>query len=168
MDTTIREARLEDSSAIAAILRALGWSEQIKQEPFVDTQAHIALYLERCQREKTHTILVAEREQGHDVREVVGYVSVHWYPHLMRGNDGYVSELFVHPNATGHGIGSLLLDTMKAYALERNCTRLILMNRRTRESYARQFYAKHGWVELRDAAFFSLTLPATQNARDVV
>ena len=168
MNTTIREARLEDSSAIAAILRTLGWSEQIKQESFVDTQAHIASYLERCQREKTHTILVAEHEQGHHVREVIGYVSVHWYPHLMRGNDGYVSELFVHPNLTGHGIGSLLLEAIKGAAVERNCTRLLLMNGRTRESYARQFYAKHGWVELRDAAFFSLTLPAVQNVRDAV
>ncbi|GAC1373894.1 MAG: hypothetical protein NVS2B12_42610 [Ktedonobacteraceae bacterium] len=167
METIIREARLEDSQAIAAILRALGWTEQLKQEPFVDTQAHITSYLERCQREQTHTILVAEHVQGHN-SNVVGYVSVHWYPHLMRGNDGYISELFVHPNATGRGIGSLLLDTIKAYALERNCTRLLLMNRRTRESYTRQFYAKHGWVELRDAAFFSLTLPTSQSARDAV
>ncbi|MBA2682755.1 MAG: GNAT family N-acetyltransferase, partial [Ktedonobacteraceae bacterium] len=157
MNTIIREARLEDSSAIAIILRALGWSEQIKRESLADTQAQIASYLERCQREKTHTILVAEREQEQNMRKVSGYIAVHWYPHLMRGNDGYVSELFVHPDATGHGIGSLLLDTIKATALERNCTRLLLMNGRTRESYTRQFYAKRGWVELRDAAFFSLT-----------
>jgi GNAT superfamily N-acetyltransferase len=158
MDTTIREVRLEDSSAIAAILRALGWSEQIKQESLADTQAHIAIHLERCLREKTHSILVAECELDHHVSEVVGYVSVHWYPHLLRGDDGYVSELFVHPNRTGHGIGGQLLDAIKAYAMARNCMRLFLMNRRIRESYARQFYAKHGWVELSDAAFFSLTL----------
>lgn len=168
MNTIIREARLEDSSAIATILRALGWSEQIKRESFADTQARIASYLERCEREKTHTILVAEHEQEHSVRKVIGYTSVHWYSHLMRGNDGYVSELFVHPDATGQGIGSLLLDTIKISALERNCTRLLLMNGRTRESYTRQFYAKRGWVELRDAAFFSLTLPTTQSARDAV
>ena len=168
MNTIIREVRLEDSSAIASIQRALGWSEQIKRESFADTQDRIESYLERCQREKTHTILVAEREQEHNIRQVIGYIAVHWYPHLMRGNDGYVSELFVHPDATGQGIGSMLLDTIKAAALERNCTRLLLMNGRMRESYARQFYAKHGWVELRDAAFFSLTLPATQAARDAV
>jgi len=167
MDTTIREVRLEDSCAIAAILRALGWSEQMKQESFADTQATIATYLERCQREKTHSILVAERVQDHHISEVVGYISVHWYPHLMRGDDGYVSELFVHPGVTGHGIGGKLLDTIKAYAQARNCTRLFLMNRRVRESYARQFYAKHGWVELSDAAFFSISLAATHDARDV-
>ncbi len=167
MDTTIREVRLEDSRAIAAILRALGWSEQIKQESFLDTQSHIATHLERCQREKTHSILVAESKLEHNVSEVVGYVSVHWYPHLMRGDDGYVSELFVHPNRTGHGIGGQLLDTIKVYALARNCSRLFLMNRRVRESYARQFYAKHGWVELSDAAFFSLSLPTVQDARGV-
>ncbi|GCE17610.1 GNAT family N-acetyltransferase [Dictyobacter kobayashii] len=156
MEITIREARLEDSSAITAILRSLGWSEHIQQEAFTETQAQIAERLARLEREQTHTILVAE-QQG----QVVGYVAVHWYFHLMRGSDGYVSELFVHPDQTGHGIGSLLLDTIEKQARQRGCTRLLLMNRRIRESYARKFYAKHGWEELGDAAFFSLTLPAT-------
>ncbi|GCE03866.1 GNAT family N-acetyltransferase [Dictyobacter aurantiacus] len=156
MAVTIREARLEDSGAITTILRALGWSEHIQQQTFAETQAQIEEWFARLENEQTHTILVAE-QQG----QVVGYLAVHWYFHLMRGSDGYVSELFIHPDQTGHGIGSQLLATIEEEARRRGCTRLILMNRRIRESYARQFYIKHGWEELGDAAFFSLTLPAT-------
>jgi GNAT superfamily N-acetyltransferase len=159
VDITIREARMEDSSAIVAIHRALGWSEHIKQETFSEAQSEIVMRLERSFKEQTHTILVAE-EQSQDVnaRRVVGYVAVHWYAHLMRGDDGYVSELFVHPDMTGRGIGGRLLKKVEIYARERGCERLLLMNRRIRESYARKFYMKHGWEEMGDAAFFSLNL----------
>ena len=173
VEITIREACIEDSSAIAAILHTLGWSEQWKREDPVQTQADIATRIAQCVREQTHTILVAEQwcdESGQSVggtcysgevtRQVIGYISVHWFPNmLMLGYDGYVSELFIHPDATGLGAGSRLLETVEAYAAERGCTRLLLMNRRVRESYHRHFYAKHGWEELPDAAFFSLKLP---------
>ncbi len=97
---------------------------------------------------------------GGAARQVIGYISVHWFPNmLMLGYDGYVSELFIHPDETGLGAGSRLLEAVEAYATERGCTRLLLMNRRVRESYRRHFYAKHGWEELPDAAFFSLKLP---------
>ncbi len=164
-EITIREACLEDSGAIASILRTVGWSEQIQNETAAETQAHIVERIAQCQRERNHTILVAERRQeapGGDTSRtgtVVGYVAVHWFPHLVRGNDGYVSELFVLPSETGHGLGTLLLDRVQEYAQERNCTQLILMNRRIRELYRRGFYAKHGWEEQADAAFFSLVLP---------
>lgn len=161
MDITIREAKLEDSCAITAILRILGWSESIQEEAFADTLAQVTERLERCAREQTHTILVAVSQAGAYKGQVVGYAAVHWYAHLMHGSDGYLSELFVHPDATGHGIGSRLLATVEEQARGRGCTRLLLMNRRVRESYMRKFYAKHGWEELGDAAFFSLTLSAT-------
>ncbi|GCF11100.1 GNAT family N-acetyltransferase [Dictyobacter arantiisoli] len=158
MEITIREARLEDSSAIAAIHRALGWSEHFNGESFSEIQAEMEERLARCVKEQTHTILVALKSDSAREERVVGYVSVHWYPHLLRGSDGYVSELFVHPSETGQGIGGQLLATIEDYARERGCERLLLMNRRIRESYTRKFYAKHGWEELSDAAFFSLSL----------
>jgi GNAT superfamily N-acetyltransferase len=159
MEITIREARVEDSHGIASILHALGWSEKINKEPFIDTQTHVAQRIERCAREQTHTILVAVSVDDEMTGSIIGYSAVHWFPHLMLGNDGYVSELFVHPRATGQGIGSRLLDVVKAEAQERGCTRLLLMNRRIRESYARKFYTKRGWEEMGDAAFFSFSLP---------
>ena len=174
VEITIREACIEDSGAIAAILHTLGWSEQLKREDPAQIQADIAARIEQCIREQTHTILVAERwrdgssqrigdtSRSGQARQVIGYISVHWFPNmLMLGYDGYVSELFIHPDETGLGAGSRLLETVQAYAAERGCTRLLLMNRRVRESYRRHFYAKHGWEELPDAAFFSLKLPVS-------
>jgi GNAT superfamily N-acetyltransferase len=78
----------------------------------------------------------------------------------MRGIDGYISELFVHPDETGKGTGSRLLETVRTYAVQRGCSRMLLMNRRIRESYQRGFYTKHGWEELSDGAFFSLSMAA--------
>lgn len=164
-EITIREACLEDSNAIATILRISGWSEQMQGEDPVRTQAQVTERIAQCHNESNHTILVAERRQAPahgDLSpgpgQVVGYVAVHWFPHLLRGNDGYVSELFLLPTETGHGIGTLLLDRVYAIARERGCTQLILMNRRIRESYRRSFYVKRGWEEQADAAFFSLVL----------
>src|SRR5215472_14226284 len=173
VEITIREACMEDSGAIAAILHALGWSERLKSKDPVQLRADIAARIEQCIREQTHTILVAERscEKSNQraggtscsdevKRRVIGYISVHWFPNmLMLGYDGYVSELFIHPDETGLGAGSRLLATVQDYAAERGCARLLLMNRRIRESYRRRFYVKHGWEELPDAAFFSLKVP---------
>ena len=159
MDITIREARAEDSGAIATILHALGWSQHIQNEAFDQTQSEIAEYLAGHLSGQMHTVLVAEQQDVRGSRRVIGYISVHWYPHLMRGEtDGYVSELFVHPDARGNGAGSQLLKAIESLARARGCSRLLLMNRRIRESYARQFYAKRGWEEQGDTAFFSLAL----------
>jgi GNAT superfamily N-acetyltransferase len=157
---TIRHACEEDSAAIDAILRSIGWFERINKEAATHTQSQIAQRLLQCKREGTHTILIAELPGG----TVVGYIAVHWFPVLMRGIDGYVSELFVHPSAASKGIGSRLLDAINEEACRRGCTRLILMNRRDRESYQRGFYAQNGWEELRDGALFALLLPESRSA----
>jgi GNAT superfamily N-acetyltransferase len=149
-DISIRDANLQDSRAIAHILQEVGWFDQFKTVSLEQAQARIAERIARCTQEGTNTIFVAERGL-----EVVGYVSAHWYPHLALGYDGYVSELFVLPAETGHGIGSRLLASVDAEAHKRGCTRLVLMNRRIRESYQRGFYSKHGWHELSDAALFT-------------
>jgi GNAT superfamily N-acetyltransferase len=154
-EITIRHACQEDSASIDAILRSIGWFERINKEAATRTQSQITQRLLQCKREGTHTVLVAELAGG----TVVGYIAVHWFPALMRGLEGYVSELFVQPSAAGKGIGSRLLDAINEEARRRGCTRLILMNRRDRESYQRGFYAQNGWEELHEGAFFALLLP---------
>lgn len=99
----------------------------------------------------SHTLLVAESGTT-----IVGYAAVHWLPCLFRsGSDGYLSELFVAPAARGKAVGTRLLRAVYDEARRQGCTRLTLVNRRDRESYARSFYAKHGWVEQPEAARFS-------------
>ncbi len=154
----IRKARWEDAGAIASIARQVGWYERITNEPPAETVRQVSERLAQCLREGTHTVMVAEKTGD----GVSGYISVHWFPHLAHGIDGYVSELFLLPTLTGLGVGGRLLDAIKEQALQRKCNRLLLMNRRVRESYRRSFYAKHGWEELRDAAFFTLDIPQEQ------
>ena len=156
-ELVIREARQQDAAVIATILRAQGLFGHINGETPEETERRVRQQLELANHEAScNTILVAERKN----RGVVGYVAVHWFPNLMRGLDGYVSELFVHPDNHGHGSGSRLLDAVNDYALKRGCARLMLMNRRIRESYQRGFYRKQGWEELPDGAMFVRMLSA--------
>lgn len=150
-DSIIRLARLEDAVAIAEIARSVGWFEPLLQVTFEEAQDIIAQRLTCCLSDASHTVLVAERAES----GVVGYLAVHWYPHLARGNDGYISEVFLHPAETGKGVGGQLLHAVEDYARERHCTRLLLLNRRDRESYQRNFYRKHGWEEIPQGAFFA-------------
>ncbi|MBN1887452.1 MAG: GNAT family N-acetyltransferase [Thermoflexales bacterium] len=112
-------------------------------------------YLTLCFADDGHSVYVAESVQG----GVVGYASVHWLPYLfLLGPEGYVSELFVKTEARGQGVGSQLLDVIKAEAQARGCTRLALLNNRQRESYQRGFYAKCGWQERTHMATFMYSL----------
>ncbi len=102
-----------------------------------------------------HTLLVAAGDEG----QLLGYAAVHWIPDLfLPGPEGYLSELFVDPDARGLGIGGALLDAIVSKARDRGCSRLQLINFRHRESYVRGFYAKHGWEERPTAANFALYL----------
>lgn len=155
---TIRDALSEDAPAIDAVLRALGWFTHLDDIPSNETQARIARVIaEKGSPGGDNTLLVAESGVG-----VVGYVSVHWLPNLIFGGEGYVSELFILPEARGQGIGGALLEEAKRRGIARGYQRLTLFNRRERESYQRGFYPKHGWVERDDAALFMYYLDEEQ------
>jgi GNAT superfamily N-acetyltransferase len=79
----------------------------------------------------------------------------------MPGCEGYISELFLAPTARGGGMGAALLQAAETEARRRGCARLGLLNDRDRESYQRQFYAKHGWTERPTMASFVRPLPGT-------
>jgi GNAT superfamily N-acetyltransferase len=148
---TIRDALPEDTSAIDAVLRSLGWFTHLDDISSDESQARIdRVIAERCSPGGDHTLLVAES----DASGVVGYLFVHWLPNLIFGGEGYVSELFILPEARGQRIGAALLDEAKRRGVARGYQRLTLFNRRERESYQRGFYPKHGWIERDDAALF--------------
>jgi len=150
----IRRAESQDAAAIAGIIRDLGWFAHVHAESFDMTLERTALHLELCSADRSHSVYVAEING-----EVKGYAAVHWCPYLLfTGPEGYVSELFVSNSARGQGIGTELLDVIEQEARSRGCSRLGLLNRRSRESYQRKFYEKHGWVEREEFASFILTL----------
>jgi GNAT superfamily N-acetyltransferase len=151
----IRNATENDVSEIAAIVRGLQQFAHINEEPPLATEQRIRHHFRLCAANDSHTVYVAEHTNG----QVLGYTVVHWLPYLLlKGTEGYVSELFVRVSAQGRGIGRLLLETVKTEAKQRGCYRLSLLNMRNRESYQRDFYKKVGWEEREHAANFILPL----------
>lgn len=152
----VRPATPDDVRAIAAILRGLGWFAFINDEAKARTETRVKKHLRLCMADDSHAVLVAEDAKN----AVLGYVAVHWLPYLMLpGPEGYVSELFVAEAARGMGVGTRLLEAVKEIADSRGCSRLMLVNRKTRESYKRGFYRKLGWEEREEFANFVLYLP---------
>ena len=152
---TIRNATKNDVPAIANLLRGLQQFDHLNEEPPAATEARIRHHFRLCQAGNSHTIYVAENAQG----VVDGYTVVHWLPYLLlKGPEGYVSELFVRVSAQGQGIGRRLLEAVKTEGKKRGCLRLSLLNMRHRESYQRGFYKKMGWEERGLAANFVLYL----------
>ncbi len=91
---------------------------------------------------------------------VIGYAAVYWLHHAFSAREGYVSELFIRSDASGHGAGTALLETIKAEAISHGCHRLTLVNLKDRESYKRGFYASRGWVEKTNTVRFAFDLEA--------
>ena len=147
----IRKMTQADTPAIDAILRDVGHFPYFQKTPFEETIRTITTHLTMCLADNSHSMFVAENDDG----VVVGYTAVHWIPYLLlKGPDGYVSELFVAASERGKGIGAQLLEVVKAEGRQRGCSRLSLLNLRERESYQRGFYKKQGWTERENMANF--------------
>lgn len=146
---------MKDAGGIAEVLKKADKTVYSAPTPYATTQERIATNLKMCNTGKSHTVYVAEKEDG----KIVGYVSAHWLPYLfLDGPEGYLSELFVREEHRGDKIGTKLLETVKKEARKRGCSRLLLLNSRKRESYRRSFYKKHGWTEREEAANFVYNL----------
>jgi GNAT superfamily N-acetyltransferase len=145
---TIRIGRVEDAASVATILRDTGWFEPLDAEPMETTTARVAASLTAALANDQNMLLLAENAAG----QALGYTFAHWLPNALLGSEGYISELFVLGTVRGQGIGTALLGEVKRRAIARGCSRLMLFNRKMRESYQRGFYHKLGWVERDDAA----------------
>ena len=151
----IRPATADDSANLAELLRNIGWFQRVNAELPEKTAQSVTAALTHTLADESHSVWVAVDENG----RVLGYAAAHWLPYLfLAGPEGYLSELFVHDQTSGQGIGSRLLETVTAEARRRGCARLQLINFRQRESYQRSFYAKAGWEERPDGASFILRL----------
>jgi ribosomal protein S18 acetylase RimI-like enzyme len=152
----VQPATPDDVPAMAALLRGLGWFAFINDEATAKTETRVKKHLRLCMADDSHSVLVAGDAKG----AIIGYVAVHWLPYLMLpGPEGYVSELFVSEAARGMGVGTKLLEAVEDAAVTRGSSRLMLVNRKTRESYKRGFYRKLGWEEREEFANFVLQMP---------
>jgi GNAT superfamily N-acetyltransferase len=151
-EVVIRPVRAEDAEALAALVRALGEFGSVTREVSEVTETRVKDHLGVITTSDRHTLLVAE-----GAGQLVGYCSVHWLP-MMSQLEGFVSELFVGAAQRGAGIGTRLIEEIKKEARARGCRRLHLENFRSKASYERGYYAKHGWQERPAAASFILDL----------
>jgi len=151
MEVQIRKGRPEDAAGLGEVLRSVDWLTSIIEMTVEGLQAQISRGLELSLTDGSHLLLVAETGAG----RLLGYAAVHWLPCLfLEGGEGYVSEVFVHKAARGTGIGTQLIESIKVEARKRGCSRLMLINGRTRESYQRGFCKKRGWREREHMANF--------------
>ena len=144
MQHNIRPAKLSDAPALAELLRAVGYFEAINSKSSTEAAEQVRQHLTSDLVDQSHSVYVGVDEKD----RISGYVAVHWLSYLfLSGPEGYISELFVLPSARGQGLGTALLEVVKAEARHRCCFRLALLNNRDRESYQRGFYQKHNWEE---------------------
>jgi GNAT superfamily N-acetyltransferase len=151
MAIQIRKVVHGDALELAELLLDIGWFAALNSKPRETVTRQVEEQIAQCLADGSHSIYVAQSSAD----QIVGYSSVHWLPYLfMNGPEGYISELFVRSNARGQGVGKRLLQAVEAEARSRGCSRLSLINLRSRESYLRQFYIKAGWEERSEAANF--------------
>lgn len=153
---SFRYANIDDAEGIAKLIRALALFKAINDLPEAEAVKKVQQDLKMClSQPESHSVYVCEDIDG----GIEGYTSVHWLPYMiLSAPEGYVSELFVHPDARGRGTGAGLLNMVIEEGQTRGCKRLSLLNVKHRESYQRQFYAKNGWREREDMANFVFDL----------
>jgi ribosomal protein S18 acetylase RimI-like enzyme len=146
----IRAGTPDDARGLTELLRSIEDLGQIAKETFEETLTRVQKHLERIVSSNEHTLLVAEEN-----RQIVGYVNVHWHPMMLTADgEGYISELFIHPNFRSRNLGTLLTEKIIEEEKARGCVRLCLLNMRNKTSYERDFYSKHDWQERPNAANF--------------
>ncbi len=149
----IRPAQLSDAGPLCHLLESLGWLPHL--DGSATSRRAITNQLAQDLGDPSHRVLVAEGEAGH----LLGYAALHRNPSLLLNTpEAYLSELFVHPEARGLGVGSRLLEEAERQAQQWGCSRMMLINNRERQSYQRGFYAGRGWQERAHMANFVLPL----------
>ena len=145
MNISIRRATLEDVEDMANIfvscVRTLNakdyTSEQIEiMVTFCDAQS----YLEEI--EIGGSVFVAEAKS---IKNIVGFAS-------LAKNRGHIDDLFVAPNYTCRGIGTLLLETIEKVAIAKQKSQLSVMASLT----ARSFYLSRGFKYVKDSQIFDV------------
>lgn len=145
-EITIRRAEPRDGMAIVALVLALAEERGAAAR----SATSLAQAVDGCLNTPNHEIWVAEADG-----QVVRYAAVHWIPFpMIYGTEGYLSDLLVHQDARGKGVGQQLLAQVEARGEELGCVRLMLNNARTAASFARGFYPKHGYRERTEFANF--------------
>jgi GNAT superfamily N-acetyltransferase len=122
-----------------------------RSEISADDKNVIADELKDGMRREGQDIYIATN--GDDI--CIGFISVHWIPiPMIRGQEGYISEILITKKYRGKGTGSDLIAKVQSEAKRRGCRRLMLNNYMGSTAYKRDFYRKRGFVQRTDFANF--------------
>lgn len=154
MDVFIRQATSEDVEEIANIF--VSCIETLNVKDYTNEQIEIMatlcdaqLYLQAIQQGES--IFVAEAEN------IVGFASI-------AESRGHIDDLFVAPNYTRQGIGTLLLKTLEQVALTNQRSQLSVMSSLT----ARPFYLSRGFKYVKDSYILDVATGIQIPAIDMV
>lgn len=116
MTTTIRPALAADAALIATLIRELAEYEKLLHECHVTAEAIAqSLFGSKPQAE----CVIAERNGT-----AVGFaLFFHNYSTFLAKPGLYLEDLFVRPEARGHGVGKALLAHLAQLAVARGCGR---------------------------------------------
>ncbi len=128
-ELTVRRAEPAEAAAVADLYGAARRAAVPQMPPAVHGPDEDLAWFGQRLAADTHEVWVVERDD-----KLVGYamISAVWLDHL-----------FVHPDATGQGLGSVLLDLVKSLRPDGFSLWVFESN-----SGARRFYRRHGLVEL--------------------
>jgi len=139
MNLTFRDATIRDAEALYLLAVQLGGA--------VLSRADFNHALERALTDGEVHILVAEL-----ANELVALATLSIRPQLRLGGLLIsIDEFVVAEQRRGHSVGGRLLAHICQQARVLGARRVELHTRRTRESYARGFYVKHGFTDVDSA-----------------
>lgn len=154
MEIHIRKATTTDAGSITTLVKELDIFGNLGSEPGEALEERIRGYIDENETSGCRSFFIALNSGG----VCLGYANVHWLPYfILKRPEGFLSELFVREDARDQGIGSDLLAAINGEAERRGCSRLNLLNIRTKESYKRGFYKARGWMEREEIANFIYT-----------
>lgn len=132
---SLRRARPGDAPGVRTLVEHLGYTPDPRG--FAETFTQVVRHPEAA------AIVLAE-----GVR-VVGYLALSHRPQIhLGGRVATIDELAVDPEQRGRGLGSALLEHALELVRGLACVRIEVAPRRTRDSVAHGFFARHGFVEV--------------------
>ncbi len=128
-DVLLRRAESDDAEAIADLYGAARVAAEPLMPPAVHTNAEDRVWFAAQLAKDSHEAWVAEQ-----AGELLGYALF---------TTGWLDHLFLRPDATGQGIGTLLLELVKSLRPDGFALWVFESN-----VGARRFYGRHGFVDL--------------------
>ncbi len=144
-DIRLRPVCESDRAAVAALLRALGYT--------AGGGAELAAVL-RATLERPDMALFLATERDDPQGEALGLIGLSRRPQLQLGGTLVsIDTLAVRADTRGRGVGRRLMRRARAYARLHRAVRIEVHTTRARENYRRGFYPANGYQEANSALF---------------